>query len=46
MSEIDRFRLVLAVARTRSISEVALLTGLSQPTVTLTVMAAVVSVRP
>lgn len=34
MSEIDRFRLVLAVARTGSISEVAQLTGLSQPTVT------------
>ncbi|AUN39092.1 LysR family transcriptional regulator [Tsukamurella tyrosinosolvens] len=39
MSEIDRFRLVLAVARTRSISEVALLTGLSQPTVTRAVAA-------
>lgn len=34
MSEIDRFRLVLLVARTRSISDAAQLTGLSQPTVT------------
>ncbi|WP_415849264.1 helix-turn-helix domain-containing protein [Tsukamurella ocularis] len=39
MSEIDRFRLVLAVARARSISDVAQRTGLSQPTVTRAVAA-------
>lgn len=39
MSEIDQFQLVLAVARTRSISEVALICGLSQPTVTRAVSA-------
>ncbi|CAM3446963.1 LysR family transcriptional regulator [Tsukamurella hominis] len=39
MSEIDQFRLVLAVARSGSISEVAQLTGLSQPTVTRAVRA-------
>lgn len=39
MSEIERFRLVLAVARTHSIGEVALITGLSQPTVTRAVSA-------
>lgn len=39
MTEIDQFRLVLAVARTHSIREVALYTGLSQPTVTRAVAA-------
>lgn len=39
MSEIARLRLVLAVARTRSISEAAAVHGVSQPTVTRAVAA-------
>ncbi|BDH55525.1 LysR family transcriptional regulator [Tsukamurella sp. PLM1] len=39
MSEIDRFRLVLIVARAHSISAAASITGLSQPTITRAVKA-------